>query len=136
VSGLIVSPDGDRRDLVSAVKDGSMPAILATVREVVKLSIQSHPMPFGGPMTQAEVKHRADICVRWYERLRGDLGWPIDRVLSSLKSALTSELDGIEYVPNAEAVMYRVDEEIAPVADYLRAKPEMLSVDAARRALN
>jgi hypothetical protein len=130
---IIVGPDGDRRDLVSAVESGGISAVVAAIRTVVALSVKSHPMREG--MTGAELKRRADIAIRWFERLRGDLGWSVDRALSATHSALTAELDGREYVPDTEAVMWKPNEALEPFAAVLRAEREAADPLAAR-ALN
>jgi hypothetical protein len=129
VSGVIVTPDGDRRDLVAAVQSGAMPAIAGAIRVHVLASLQSHPMR---QVTQAEIKRRADICLRWYENLRGDLGWPVDRVLSAIGSALVAELDGRTYEPDTQAVMWKPNEALEPFAAVLRDKPVMRDALAAR----
>lgn len=127
---LIVSPDGDHRDLVDAVKAGAMPAIAAAIFAAVRGSVKSHPMSAG--MTQAELNRRRDICFRWFETLRGDLGWPVDRVLSALGSALAAELDGRTYEPDTSATMWKANEDIEPLAALLRAQPTMHGALAGR----
>ena len=79
---------------------------------------------------EAEIKRRADICLRWYENLRGDLGWPVDRVLSAIGSALKAELNGLTYEPDTEAVMWAPNEELEPFAEVLRSQPMRGALDA------
>ena len=51
--------------------------------------------------TQAEVKRRAEMCVRIFRELRGDLKWTVDRIVDELPGFLRKELDGISWEPEA-----------------------------------
>lgn len=49
--------------------------------------------------TQDEEKRRAEILGKWFRRLRGDLGFSLNRTLDELPRALRAELDGGSYTP-------------------------------------
>jgi hypothetical protein len=50
--------------------------------------------------TQAEIRRRFEICVKWAKVMRGDLQWGLDRVCDNLQHALRAELLGQEYKPD------------------------------------
>lgn len=58
----------------------------------------------GARATSDEVRRRFAICERLVRRLRGDLGWGLQRVLDHLPAYLRSELDGAPWEPDARAV--------------------------------
>ena len=49
--------------------------------------------------TQAEVKRRGMIMVRWFRRMRGDEGYSVQKALDLLPGAIRTELDGGVYNP-------------------------------------
>ena len=53
--------------------------------------------------TQAEIRRRFEICVKWAKVLRGDLGWGIARICDTLTDALRTELLGQEFKPSERA---------------------------------
>jgi hypothetical protein len=58
----------------------------------------------GARPTGDEVRRRFAICERLLRRLRGDLGWGLQRVLDHLPAYLRCELDGVPWEPDARAV--------------------------------
>lgn len=65
----------------------------------------------GARMTGDEVRHRFAICERLFRRLRGDLGWGLQRALDHLPRYLRCELDGIPWQPDARMVWVPADGE-------------------------
>jgi hypothetical protein len=62
-------------------------------------------------MTGDEVRRRFAICERLVRRLRGDLGWGLQRALDHLPRYLRCELDGIPWQPDARTVWVPADGE-------------------------
>lgn len=54
------------------------------------------------PRTEREEKRRISICLDLFERLRGDCGWSVDRIVDVMSTALRTELDGTVYEPRIE----------------------------------
>ena len=65
----------------------------------------------GARMTGDEVRRRFAICERLFRRLRGDLGWGLQRALDHLPHYLRCELDGIPWQPNARTFWVPADGE-------------------------
>ena len=65
----------------------------------------------GARVTGAEVRRRFAICERLFRRLRGDLGWGLQRALDHLPRYLRCELDGIPWQPDARMVWVPADGE-------------------------
>ena len=65
----------------------------------------------GARMTGDEVRRRFSICERLFRRLRGDLGWGLQRALDHLPRYLRCELDGIPWQPDARTVWVPADGE-------------------------
>jgi hypothetical protein len=65
----------------------------------------------GARMTGDEVRRRFAICERLVRRLRGDLGWGLQRALDHLPRYLRCELDGIPWQPDARTVWVPADRE-------------------------
>lgn len=57
----------------------------------------------GARQTQAEIKHRFNLCASIFEKLRGDLGWPVSRAIDYIPRYLRCELDREPYDPKADA---------------------------------
>ena len=55
-------------------------------------------------VTGHEIRRRFAICERLVRRLRGDLGWGLQRVLDHLPGYLRCELDGVPWEPDARTV--------------------------------
>ncbi len=55
-------------------------------------------------VTGDEIRRRFAICERLLRRLRGDLGWGLQRVLDHLPRYLRCELDGVAWEPDARTV--------------------------------
>ncbi len=55
-------------------------------------------------VTGDEIRRRFAICERMVRRLRGDLGWGLQRVLDHLPRYLRCELDGVPWEPDARTV--------------------------------
>ena len=51
-------------------------------------------------VTQDEVKRRANICMRIFRELRGDLKWGVHKILDQLPVYLRKELDGVAWKPS------------------------------------
>ena len=58
----------------------------------------------GTTMTGAEVRRRFVLCERLVRRLRGDLGWGLQRILDHLPRYLRCELDGVPWSPEERQV--------------------------------
>jgi len=65
----------------------------------------------GARMTGDEVRRRFSICECLLRRLRGDLGWGLQRALDHLPRYLRCELDGIPWQPDARTVWVPADGE-------------------------
>lgn len=85
--------------------------------DLVAASFKTHPMRH---CTDNEVRRRGTILITWFRILRGEKGWPLDRVLHELRRVLRAELNGETYTPS-ESVLYRVDDDIETMAAELRA---------------
>jgi hypothetical protein len=59
--------------------------------------------------TQAEVKRRTEICLKWFRVMRGDLGYSTERALDFLSLALRKELDGESWEPPAQGAAWGPD---------------------------
>lgn len=57
-------------------------------------------------ISKAEMKHRADICVKIFRILRGDLKWGVERAIDYLPRFLRSELDGVDWKPDARLALW------------------------------
>ncbi len=55
-------------------------------------------------VTGDEIRRRFAICERLVRRLRGDLGWGLQRVLDHLPRYLRCELDGVPWEPDVRTV--------------------------------
>ncbi len=58
----------------------------------------------GARVTGNEVRRRFAICERLVRRLRGDLGWGLQRVLDHLPRYLRCVLDGVPWEPDARTL--------------------------------
>ena len=67
----------------------------------VHASLVSHPM-LG--LTQAEIKRRFDICLRWFKELRFERKFSIERCVDEMPKALRAELDGLPYQPHGRSL--------------------------------
>ncbi|MBI5549507.1 MAG: hypothetical protein HY901_36940 [Deltaproteobacteria bacterium] len=54
--------------------------------------------------TGDEIKRRFAVCEQLLRRLRGDLGWGLQRVLDHLPRYLRCELDGIPWEPDGRTI--------------------------------
>jgi len=52
--------------------------------------------------TQAEIKHRFEICEGWFRVMRAELGFGLKRTLDMIPKALASSLLGQSFDPEAE----------------------------------
>lgn len=56
----------------------------------------------GGPrLTKSAMTDRANICIRIFKVLRGDLKWSLPRIMDHLPKFLRNELDGVPFTPEA-----------------------------------
>lgn len=94
-------------DLVTSAQ---MPTVLAGVERAVLRSFNEDQQPGriilvtgarNRAPTRAEQKRRAEICVKIFKVLRGDLSWGVERILDSLPKFLRCELDGRSWEPEA-----------------------------------
>lgn len=84
---------------------------------IVRDSFVTHPMR---KLTRDAIAERGKVLIQWFRTLRGDKGWPLDRVLHELRRALRAHLDQLPYTPS-DSVLYRVDDGIEDLAASLRA---------------
>lgn len=49
--------------------------------------------------SDAEIKHRTNICYDWFCTLRADCGYSTERALDALHKALRATLDGVVWEP-------------------------------------
>jgi hypothetical protein len=59
--------------------------------------------------TKAEIKHRTEICLKWFRVLRGDMGYTVDKALDFLSLALRKELDGESWEPPKDVTAWGPD---------------------------
>jgi hypothetical protein len=90
-------------DLVTADQAGRV--MLAIERAITRSFTED-----GSRATGDEVRRRFAVCERVVRRLRGDLGWGLQRVLEHLPRYLRCELDGIPWQPDARVVWVPGDE--------------------------
>lgn len=74
-------------------------ATLAIERAIIGSFVEDQARPTGD-----EVRRRFVICERLVRRLRGDLGWGLQRVLDHLPHYLRCELDRVPWEPEARTV--------------------------------
>lgn len=74
--------------------------VVGAFEAMISSSLETHPMRH---LTQAEVKRRFDLCAGIFERLRGQLGWGIARVLDRMPEYFRAELDGVAWTPDPRA---------------------------------
>ena len=74
-------------------------AALALERAIARSFAEDHARPTGD-----EVRRRFAICERLVRRLRGDLGWGLQRVLDHLPRYLRCELDRVPWEPEARTI--------------------------------
>jgi len=84
-------------DMVTQEQVG--PATVSIERAIVRSFAEDHARPTGD-----EVRRRFAICERLVRRLRGDLGWGLQRVLDHLPHYLRCELDHVPWEPEARTV--------------------------------
>jgi len=79
-----------------------------TVKESFTLDAIRNP---GRPVvgTQAEVKRRAEICLKWFRVMRADMGYSTERALDFLAAALRTELDGGKWEPPVQVTAWGPD---------------------------
>lgn len=99
-----------------AVEERDYATVQRIFGEVIADSFRTHPMR--NP-TMREARHRGEIVLRWFRKLRHEKGWSVDRALSAVRVALSRELDGLKFEPDDRS-MYAVDEAIEPAAAALR----------------
>jgi len=103
-------------ELRGAVAEHDYAAVQRIFGEVIAASFDTHPMRHP---TMREARHRGEIVLRWFRKLRHEKRWPLDRVLSAVRVALSKELDGLKFEPD-DRTIYAVDEAIEPAAAALR----------------
>lgn len=81
----------------------SLGAVTNGIEAAITKSFRTHPMRH---KTEAEVRRRFDICVRWFRTFRTDsrFKFSIDRCVNELPKALRAELDGVTYTPHTRAL--------------------------------
>lgn len=50
-------------------------------------------------ITEMSVRHRMNICLKWFEIMRGDMKYTLHRTLDTLSEALAAELLGQPFDP-------------------------------------
>jgi hypothetical protein len=81
-------------------EDPALVRVLKAVEGYVELSFATHRVQ---QITRAEIVRRIDICESIFEKLRGDLGWGIARILDRMPDYLKAELDGVAWTPDERA---------------------------------
>jgi hypothetical protein len=70
---------------------------------IVKESFENDPKLAGafreGQVAESAVKERFDICEEWVRKMRGDLHWPVKKIIDMLPRALRATLNGDDFVP-------------------------------------
>ena len=84
-------------DLVQQSQVGT--ASLAIERAIIRSFAEDQARATGD-----EVRRRFAICERLLRRLRGDLGWGLQRVLDHLPRYLRCELDHVPWEPETRTV--------------------------------
>jgi hypothetical protein len=95
---------------VSAFLDLVSDDQVARVTRAIERTITESFHADGSTMTGAEVRRRFAICERLVRRLRGDLGWGLQRILDHLPRYLRCELDGVPWNPEERQVWIPEDE--------------------------
>jgi len=88
--GLMLDNDQKKRVIFGCIK-------------VVRDSFDDDPKLTGavreGSVAESVIKERFKICEKWVRTLRGELHWPLRKILDMLPRALRAELDGETFVP-------------------------------------
>jgi hypothetical protein len=63
-------------------------------------------------ITQAEVKHRFDLCLDTFKVLRGDKQWSLTRIIDNLPSMLRARLDRVDWEPDDRQTLWVPDNSI------------------------
>lgn len=83
------------------IDENQVSRVTLAFEEMIANSFVTHPM---NHLTRAEVKRRFDMCSKIFETLRSDLKWGVERILGRLPGYLASELDGIDWKPDARTI--------------------------------
>ncbi len=82
------------------VQEQQVCAVTVAVERAIARSLRDD----NARVTGDEIRRRFAICERLVRRLRGDLGWGLQRVLDHLPRYLRCELDGVPWEPDARTV--------------------------------
>jgi|SRR6185436_18129171 len=99
------------------VLDGQIPRVVRGIEEAVAKSFTEDAkrravIVVGAAPKQSEVKRRAEICLRIFRELRGDLKWGVERIADSLPHFLRCELDGIAWSPTVTRASWSPNDKI------------------------
>lgn len=88
--------------LTDLLKDpATLGRVTASIETTIAKSFETHAMRH---MTQAEVKRRFDICLKWFRSMRVESFFSNERACSELPAALAAELNGGTFTPSTRAV--------------------------------
>jgi hypothetical protein len=84
------------------IDEGTLGQVTRRFHEAIEKSLEpgAHPMRH---LTQAEVKHRFNLCADIFSKLRGDLKWGLQRILDNLPRYLNDKIAG-KFMPDARTV--------------------------------
>jgi len=86
----------DARRVFQAVEDAIFRSFGQDQQRSMLITIQSP--------TKDEVRRRTKMCVDWFRKARGDLGFSLQRTLDLMPHALRCTLDGREFDPDASPI--------------------------------
>lgn len=81
-------------------------ALMRRVLESVQRTIQASFQQDMAKPTHAEVARRFRIVENLFRELRSEHGWAIERVLGSLPVALRCKLDGVDWDPTKQRMIW------------------------------
>jgi hypothetical protein len=85
---------------IEFAQSGQVGRVMAGIECAISRSFEDD----GARITGDEIQRRFTICERLIERLRGDLGWGLHRVLDHIPHYLRCELDGQPWEPNKRTI--------------------------------
>lgn len=91
----------DTEALEQMVGTDNLHTVVELFTDVIGASFLSHPMR---ESKDAEVRRRFGLCMKVFRSLKGDLGWPLPRIVDLLPVYVRCELDGVPWEPSSRRV--------------------------------
>lgn len=79
------------------------------IQAAISKSFRTHPVRH---RTDAEVKRRFEICIRWFKAFRFEKKYSIERSVDEMGHALAADLSGVDYAPKRDRAVWAPDAEL------------------------